>query len=45
MMILLRSILETSYAVFSIDFIIIITILGKINDIKVDIREIKLKYF
>ena len=44
LVILLRSLLETSYAVFSIDFIIFIILLGRINDIKININEIKIKY-
>jgi len=44
LVILLRSLLETSYAVFSIDFIILIIILGRINNIKININEIKIKY-
>lgn len=44
LVILLRSILETSYTVFSIDFIILITLLGIISENKINIREIKNKF-
>ncbi|MBD1134954.1 hypothetical protein IDH21_00970 [Pelagibacterales bacterium SAG-MED47] len=44
LVILLRSILETSYTVFSIDFIILITLLGIINENKINIRKIKNKF-
>lgn len=42
--IMLRSLLETSYAVFSIDFVIMITVLIKLNDIRVNISDIKKKF-
>ena len=44
LVILLRSILETSYTVFSIDFIILITLLGIISENKINLREIKNKF-
>ena len=40
-MIMLRSLLETSYAVFSIDFVVMLTILIKLNDLNVKISDIK----
>ena len=42
--ILLRSILETSYAVFSIDYIVLITVLGIINELKISLNDIKIKF-
>ena len=39
--IMLRSLLETSYAVFSIDFVVMVTILIKLNDLNVKISDIK----
>ena len=42
--ILLRSILETSYAVFSIDLMIMMTALVVINNIKASTIDIKIKY-
>ena len=40
----LRGILETSFAVFSIDFIILITAFIYIFDKKISLNEIKIKY-
>ena len=40
----LRSILESSYAVFGIDLIIMMTFLDRINYIKVSINDIKMKF-
>ncbi len=41
----LRSILESSYAVFSIDLIVVVTFLTFIHDIDINIKTIKEKYF
>ena len=40
----LRSILETSYAVYSIDLIVFVTVLIFILDKKINIEDIKIKY-
>ena len=42
--IMLRSLLETSYAVFSIDFVVMITILIKLNNFNVKISDIKKEF-
>lgn len=41
----LRSVLETSYAVYSIDLIVFVTVLIFILDKKINIEDIKIKYF